>query len=138
MFPVWSIIHQMMKARMAVWDLHAPAVLTLLHVHAHPEDAEPARLSECIFVPRQTMTFTLDSLEKQGLVTRRAHPNDRRRKIIALSGKGRKLAEAIIDDLLKFEAAALSEFSAKEFEAFRALSQKFAEALQRSQGEVRG
>ena len=129
MFPIWSIIHQMMKNRLSGWDLHAPAVLALLHIHAHPEDAEPARLSECIFVPRQTMTFTLDTLEKQALVTRKPHPNDRRRKTIALSAKGKKLAEAIIGDLLKFEAAALAEFSAQEFSTFRALSQKFADAL---------
>ncbi|MCL1857140.1 MAG: MarR family transcriptional regulator [Kiritimatiellaeota bacterium] len=134
MFPIWSAIHQVMKDRMSGWDLHAPAVLALLHIHSHPEDAEPARLSECIFVPRQTMTFTLDTLEKQGLVTRKPHPNDRRRKTIVLSGKGKKLAEAIIGDLLHFEAAALSEFSAQEFEAFRALSQKFANALQQTQG----
>ena len=134
MLPIWSVINQMMKNRIAGWGLHAPAALTLLHVHAHPEEAEPARLSECIIVPRQTMTFSLDTLEKQGLAARRPHPNDRRRKIIVLSGKGKRLAETIIGDLLGFEAAALSEFSVQELGQFRALSQKFAEALQRGQG----
>ena len=133
MLPIWSLINQAMKGHIAKWNLHMPAVITLLHVHTHPDDAEPARLSECVGVPRQTMTFTLDMLERQRLASRKPHPKDRRRKIILLSDKGSKLAENILQDLLAFEAKALSEFSADELTMLRTLTQKLADALKNAE-----
>ena len=133
MLPIWSMIGQAMKRRIANWKLPTPAAFTLLHLYTHPEDAEPARLSESIGIPRQTMTFTLDALEKQKLATRKSHPNDRRRKIISLSDKGKKFADAMLQDLRKFEAQALSEFTTTEFTTLHTLTQKFADALQKTQ-----
>ena len=136
LLPIWSTINQIMKNRIVRWKLHFPAAVTLLHLHAHPEDAEPARLSEAVSIPRQTMTFTLDSPEKQKLAFRKSHPNDRRRKTILLSDKGKKLADAIIQDLLAFEEKAFSEFSATEFKTFRTLSEKLADALKKAETKV--
>ena len=131
LFPIWSIVRQVVKQHIAMWRLPAPATYALLHLHSFPGDAEPARLSECVVVPRQTMSFALDVLEKQGLASRAPHPNDRRKKIVVLSTKGAKLAESIVQDLLKFESAALAAFSPSEHHALRTLSLKFAEALQK-------
>ena len=133
MFSVWSTMRQILKNRIASWSLPFHATITLLHLHTHPEDAEPARLSECTCIPRQTMTFALDTLEKQGLATRAPHPNDRRRKIVVLSRKGKALVESIVQDLLEYEAMVLANFSVKEREVLKSLVQKFTEALQKTE-----
>ena len=44
------------------------------------------------YFPRQTVTFILDTLEKNGLAVRKPHPNDRRRKRVQLTPKGKQLA----------------------------------------------
>ena len=130
---VWGTMSQAIRNRVAIWKVPEPAAFTLVHLYAHPEDAEPARLAECVIIPRQTMTFILDALEKRGLASRKPHSTDRRRKTIVLSAKGKKLAEAIIKDLLEFEAAALSTFSARELDSLKTLTRKFADALRNTE-----
>ena len=131
LFPIWSSMTRTIRHCIATWKIPSPAAFALLHLHTHPEDAEPALLSEVICVPRQTMTFTLDVLEKLGLANREPHPDDRRKKVIMISKKGRALAEKIIQDLLTFEVTALADFSTNDLVALRTLSKKFAEALQK-------
>jgi DNA-binding MarR family transcriptional regulator len=100
-----------------------------IHLYVHPEDAEPARLADAIYIPRQSMTFTLDALERQGLATRTPHPEDRRKKIIVLSAKGQTLAKTLLEKLLLFETRAFKDFSEKERILLKTLSERMAEQM---------
>lgn len=56
----------------------------------------PAQLAEMSGVTRATMTGLIDTLERDGMVTRRPHPEDRRQLSVELTKKG----IARLDDLL--------------------------------------
>ena len=63
-------------------------VLMLLHRNCM-ECCTPAELAEEARVTRATMTGLIDTLEKDGMVIRRAHPEDRRTIHVRLTPKGR-------------------------------------------------
>jgi DNA-binding MarR family transcriptional regulator len=129
MLPIWRTIYQAMVARLSKWDIPFSVAAATLHLYVHPEDAEPARLAESIFIPRQSMTFTLDALERLKLASRTPHPADRRKKSIVLSSKGKKLGKTMLDDLLAFESKAFEAFPADEQLHLKLLCEKMAEAL---------
>ena len=107
MLPFWRLVFKAFADRMSHFSLSFNAATALLHLYVHPEDSEPAKLSEETCAPRQTMTFILDTLEHQNLAVRNPHPHDRRKKVVTLTAKGRKLAKTMLADLLAFENSAL-------------------------------
>lgn len=71
--------------------------LTLIVMNRTPDDEiNPSTLADKLGVRRATMTGLLDGLEKDSLVERLAHPEDRRKKGVRLTAKGRQ----VLDDIL--------------------------------------
>jgi DNA-binding MarR family transcriptional regulator len=69
-------------------DLTHAAVVVLDHVvRGGPTGADV--LARTIRVQPQTMSRTLDRMERDGLVERTAHPEDRRRRVVAVTPRGR-------------------------------------------------
>ena len=60
------------------------------------EPLEPSVIAERVLITRGSMTSMLDTLEKRGLITRVAHPDDRRRLLVDVTPDAR----AILDELL--------------------------------------
>ncbi|MDD4159521.1 MAG: MarR family transcriptional regulator [Synergistaceae bacterium] len=79
-----------------------------------PEGVEPAEAADHLGIPRQTMTATLDALEKKSLIGRFPHEKDRRRKIIRFTPEGMVSAESLVKDLHEWESKALSSLSKTE------------------------
>jgi DNA-binding MarR family transcriptional regulator len=129
MLPIWRTIDRAMVARISRWGIPVSVAAATLHLYVHPEDAEPARLAEAIYIPRQSMTFTLDALERLQLAARTPHPADRRKKQILLSSKGKKLGQTMLEDLLQFEATAFKAFPSEEQRNLKVLCEKLAENL---------
>ena len=129
MLPLWRRIYQEFMIRSQGWGLPSNTSMVLLHLHVHPDESEPAAMAEANFIPRQTATFILDTLERKKLATRQPHPNDRRRKRVQLTAKGHKLAEKIIHDLLQFETTALQVVEFSKVEALREVLTRYADAL---------
>lgn len=78
-------------------------VLLMLHTTSGGEMC-CSDIAESVGVSRATMTGLLDGLERDGLVRRVDHPEDRRRVTISLTGNGRR----ILDDLLPNHFRALA------------------------------
>lgn len=129
MFPVWRTIDQAIVARLSKWGMPFSVAAAALHLYVRPDIAEPARLAEAIHIPRQSMTFTLDALERLGLAARTPHPEDRRKKIIVLSSKGEKIAKKMLDDMLHVEATVFEIFPTKQRHHFKTLCKKLADKL---------
>lgn len=129
MLPVWRAIDRAIVARLSKWGMPFSVAAAALHLYVHPEDAEPARLAEAIYIPRQSMTFTLDALERLGLAARTPHPEDRRKKSIVLSPKGQKIAKKMLDDMLLFESTAFEIFPIEERLHLKTLCEKLSETL---------
>ena len=79
------------------------------HILAHLAEHGPssvAELHQALAHKRSTLTSILDRLAARGLVTRDVSPRDRRSFVIALTGKGARLAARVLAALEAVEAAA--------------------------------
>ena len=130
LLPLLGRIFQEMTLRsIRKWNLQPNACIVLGHLHVEPHIAEPAEIAHAARLPRQTTTFILDTLEKQGLAQRKPHPSDRRRKIIQLTPKGKRLAQNVLDDMLRVETAAMGDMTDAETLSIRTLIHRYAVAL---------
>ena len=62
-------------------------VLDALATH-DPEPLEPQQLARLLTLGSNHITMLLDSLERRGLVQRRPHPHDRRRRLVRATPDG--------------------------------------------------
>ncbi len=129
MLPLWLRMEREYNLRLQQWDMPINVTIALLKLHLHPNITEPAALAAASCLPRQTMTFVLDALEKRGLASRTPHPVDRRRKNIQLSAKGQTLAISIYQELVRFESAALKAIGDKERPTLRRLVARYTDML---------
>ncbi len=115
----------------ARWSLPPNVSMMLMHLYARPgrEPAEPAALAGVLHLPRQTVTFVLDALERRGWAARRPHPTDRRRKTIRLTPAGRRLAARMVDTLFRVETAALKGVTVRERRVFGSIMTRYVAAL---------
>lgn len=63
-----------------------------------PYRLSPSELLDTMMITSGTMTNRIDQLEKQGLVERLPHPEDRRALLVALTDKGRTVVDAAVTD----------------------------------------
>jgi len=73
--------------------------LTLIVMNRTPdEEINPSTLAQKLGVTRATMTGLLNGLEKEGLIERRAHTQDRRKVGVLLTAAGRRILDNILPD----------------------------------------
>ena len=77
-------------------------------------DLEPAQLADSLEVSRPTVTTAVQRLERDGLVTRTMHPENRSRVRTALTPAGRTAVEDVADDQRAGEIALVSALSPEE------------------------
>ena len=68
-------------------------------------------------------TVLVDDLEAQGLVRRRAHPTDRRARLVEATRRGKALAKRA-DDILATPPAALSALPDEDLEALQRILER--------------
>ncbi|NLD05393.1 MAG: MarR family transcriptional regulator [Synergistaceae bacterium] len=90
------------------------AMTLIEELYMRPEGVEPAEAADHLGIPRQTMTATLDALERKSIIGRFPHEKDRRRKVIRFTPEGWVLAEKLVKDLHEWEIKALSSLSKTE------------------------
>ena len=91
------------------------SAMTLIEeLYMRPEGVEPAEIADYLGIPRQTMTATLDALEKKAVVGLFPHDKDRRRKVIRFTPEGKTRAEKLVKELHEWEMKALSPLSRTE------------------------
>jgi DNA-binding MarR family transcriptional regulator len=74
-----------------------------------------------------TVTWIVDRLEKEGLAERRAHPTDRRVKVVVLSTKGERVRGELLDSLYE-PPRALAELSQGDLKALRRVAGRLRQA----------
>ncbi|AKB36655.1 Transcriptional regulator, MarR family [Methanosarcina siciliae C2J] len=83
-------------------------------------------LARALKVSKATSTRAIQSLEKEGYVYRQVDEEDRRAYKVYLTEKGKEMRGVILEKLLSFVDALLSDFTPEEKEIFRRLAQKAA------------
>ena len=104
------------------------SILDHLYTDA-PEGDSPSVIADTYSISRQTMTGLLDKLEKDGLVERKNHEEDRRKKIIVLSDKGVKYCQSFLDSLHQTEQKCFSSLSEYEQVQLNVLTQRVVDGL---------
>jgi DNA-binding MarR family transcriptional regulator len=102
-----------LAARARLEDLLRPAALTSLQYTAltvleRRADLTTAALARNSFVTDQTMAGMVAALEERGFITRRTDKQDRRRRVIRLTAKGRKVLDRFRDPIAELEARMVS------------------------------
>lgn len=103
-------------------------VLMLLNRCA-AQPSKPADLAAEAGVTRATMTGLVDTLEKDGLVTRKNDSGDRRTVLVRLTAAGRKLLAAMLPGYFAFVTKMMQPLNKTERIQFVALLQKIQRGL---------
>jgi DNA-binding MarR family transcriptional regulator len=104
-------------------------VLATLRRSGAPFMLSPTRLYEAAMISSGGMTNRLDRLERAGLIERRADPNDRRGKLIALTAAGRRIIDDTITRHVANEKQLLSVLTSAEQAKLNALLKKLIAGL---------
>jgi DNA-binding MarR family transcriptional regulator len=123
------IFQEMTFRSMRKWKLPPNVTMVLGYLQMHPDICEPAAIAEAKRLPRQTVTFILDTLEKRNLASRKPHPHDRRKKMVLLTAKGTRLANNIIQDFLQIEKATAAAIGKADLETVRNILGNFGEII---------
>ncbi|MDO5116148.1 MAG: MarR family transcriptional regulator [Synergistaceae bacterium] len=127
---IWRRYDQVYSRWAEMHGLSTNAMSLLEELHRSPLGMEPAMIADYLGVPRQTMTSTLDTLEKRGIIERQPHPTDRRRKVIRFTEEGAEMADKLINDLHRWEMNAISAIPARERGRLLAAVRGFCERLE--------
>ena len=75
-------------------DLSPSAFNVLMALRNTPDNVlEPCDIANRLLVTRPSVTGLLDTLEQKGFVERHAHPQDRRRRLVHLTGAAHRLLD---------------------------------------------
>ncbi|MBP0459237.1 MarR family transcriptional regulator [Streptomyces bomunensis] len=90
--------------------------LTVLQRH---DGLTAAQLARDSFVTAQSMADMLRTLEARGHVVRRANPDNRRERLISLTGAGHRLLADYAEPVERLEAAMTEGLSARQVDRLR-------------------
>ncbi len=93
-------------------------MLLLDKVAGVPCAQSPASLAEMAGVSRATMTGLIDTLERDGLVTRNPDPADRRQLLVSITAKGEDLLVSMLPEHFRRISVLLSPLSEPERRSF--------------------
>jgi len=73
-------------------------------------------LADMMFVEAPTLVSVIDKMEKDGFLTRKSDPEDRRNNLIFLTKKAKKIVDPIIDCIAELRDIGLDKISKKDLE----------------------
>lgn len=132
LFALWGKFDKVYFKLLQRHNLSYNGYLVVEELLQQTDGIEPAVLADRLNIPRQTMTFVLDHLEKDGVLNRLPHPADRRKKLVRLSDVGYGWGKAIADDILERECRAMAALSTVEQESLLAIYGKLSTAFEQS------
>jgi DNA-binding MarR family transcriptional regulator len=102
-------------------------MLLLDKLENRPIARTPAELADLANVTRATMTGLIDTLERDGLVTREPDPEDGRMMTVRLNPKGHALLDRVLPGHFKQMAALMAPLSEAERKTLVRLIRKFSD-----------
>lgn len=126
-------VFQTLEANLSQYGLSfgRAAILALLR-DSGERGLTPSELAAEGEVTRATVTGLLDGLERDGLVERARHPDDRRRLYVQLTPKGRSLIESAFPSHFRRVAEVMEGLTEPEMKQLTALMEKIAVGLGQS------
>jgi DNA-binding MarR family transcriptional regulator len=109
-------------------------VISTLRRSGTPYCLRPTELYRWLMISSGGLTARLARLEKSGLVTRIADPDDARSMLVKLTAEGQMIAAQAIREDMAFESSVLEALDPEELEMLEALLRKL--AIAREQAEA--
>lgn len=109
----------------------ARGYLVLVALAGGGEPPSQLALAKEVSLDRTVMTYLLDDLEADDLVTRKPDPRDRRARQVLITGTGRTRLAQVRESLGAAEARLLADLSPKDAEQLRTLLARVAQTAQR-------
>lgn len=121
----------------ALADVDLTPRMQCVLVHALEEERTQIQLAALADLDKTTMVSTVDELEKRGLAERRPSRTDRRARIIAVTDRGRALAERAQEIVDRVHVDALGDMTAADRDAFIGVLGRLAEGREGGPQSVR-
>jgi DNA-binding MarR family transcriptional regulator len=123
---VGAAVQHELAERAAGYGVQVPEadILFTLRRSGPPYRLLPSKLSESLLVSSGTLTNRLDRLEAKGLVERRPNPDDRRSVEVALTERGRELADEAVTEHVENETRMLAPLTKAERRTLDELTSK--------------
>jgi DNA-binding MarR family transcriptional regulator len=83
-----------------------------------------AELADAMLVDRPAVSVAVDDLSSRGLVVRRAHPSDRRCKLVSLTDEGYRMAE-LIESIIPPPPPGWDELGGDELDVLADIARRF-------------
>ncbi|MGB8406194.1 MAG: MarR family transcriptional regulator [Mycobacterium sp.] len=110
------LLRELIAAEQPVLDAHGVTMwgyIVLLALDHTPMRSQVA-LAEAIGADKTRIIRTLDELQDDGYIERTPDPEDRRVRLLAITKAGRKLKDAVQDDIQRGEERWLGDLTAEE------------------------
>lgn len=105
------------NARLANFDLDYQRWRVLAVLNEFP-DCTMQLLADTAGVDRTTLTHTVKLMIEERLISKNQRESDRRSVVLSLTGKGRKVLDAILPSVIATNERCFAGFSSKEMTAF--------------------
>ena len=112
------------------WGGSAPQLMLIVLLVRH-KSLTMGEAAELLDVTPTAITRLVDSLEKEGLVSRQVSPHDKRVYLISVTKKAESMAKAMMPKHEKRMTELFSEFTDKELLEYIRLNSKLASALKK-------
>lgn len=107
-----------------------PVWLVLLNLKID-RDTNQRQLAEAVGITGATLTHHLNAMERDGLLTRRRDPGNRRNHIIELSHEGEAAFKRLAGAALAFDTRLRNDLSTDELDVLRTLLDRLTAAVER-------
>jgi DNA-binding MarR family transcriptional regulator len=120
LYSFWALRNRLIKdigsKLRASHDIDMADMFLLQHVLEH--DLSPSELAEAIQIPAHGISRMLEGLESEGLLERKLHPQDARKRVLTVTEKGKKALQAartMMDTELQTFLSVLDEPALEQF-----------------------
>lgn len=115
------------EQHLAPYGIDAGELAVLMLIQAREPESQQ-QVAQRLGIDRTTMVELIDALEDKGLVTRRTDTNDRRRKVLELTAKGRATLPRAVQASDQAEQQLLSKLDENERVLLRSLLRRITAA----------
>lgn len=110
--------------------IHCHVLFLLEALREKQEGCTQTFLCSKLLLPKQTVNSLLKTMESDGLVQRKVLESDKRNKLIFLTAQGRAYADEIVQELYRFEEAAMGQMTEQEQKTMAEHNRLFMKKLQ--------
>ena len=111
-----AFLAELERRRRGIADLSASAFQALAILEGAGEPLAGHVIADRLLVSSASMTSLLDTLEGRGLVERHAHPTDRRKVLIQLTGEARQIVDRMLPTVHAVATEAIADLTETERE----------------------